>query len=67
MEGRVLSKEQVIQETIKILSFIELPMVQKTAINSIQRSIHNLQMVFEAMNEEKKAAQEVEDEHADAE
>jgi hypothetical protein len=67
MEGRVLSKEQVIQETIKILSFIELPMVHKNAINSIQRSIHNLQMVFEAMNEEKKAAEEVEDEHADAE
>ena len=66
MEGRVLSKEQVIQETIKILSFIELPMILKTQINSIQGSIHNLEMVLEAMNEEKKADQEVKDEHADA-
>ena len=66
MEGRVMSKEQVIQETIKILSFIELPMVHKTAINSIQGSIHNLQMVLEAMNEEKNADQEVKDEHTDA-
>ena len=67
MEGRVLSKEQVIEETVKILSFIELPMAFKTQINAIQSGIHNLQIVLEAMNEEKKADQEVEDEHADAE
>ena len=68
MEGRVMSKEQVIEETIKLLSFIELPMVHQKPINAIQGSIHNLNIVLEMMKAENSADhQEVKDEHADAE
>ena len=60
MEGQVMSKEQVIEETIKLLSFIELPMVHQKPINSIQGSIRNLTIVLEMMKAEKEASMQEE-------
>ena len=68
MEKRVMSKQEVVEETIKILGSIELPMVMFGAISSIQGSIRNLRIVNQMIKAEEQAAnQEVEDEHADAE
>ena len=52
MEERVMSKQEVVEETIKILGSIELPMVMSDAISSIQGSIRNLRIVNQMMKAE---------------
>ena len=52
---RVMSKKEVLEETIKIFSMIELPMVQVAAINAIQGGLRNLRIVMQMMEAEEQA------------
>ena len=63
---RVLSTKQVIEETVKVLGGIELPVCMAQAISAIQGGVHNLQMVLAMMAEEEKARKGAEDGNADA-
>lgn len=65
---RVLSKKDIIEETIKILGALELPMYLVTQINAIHGSLRNLKIVTQMMEAEEKAAKQgVEDGNANAE
>lgn len=63
---RVLSTKQVIEETVKLLCGVELPVCMAKAISAIQGGVHNLQMVLAMMAEEEKARKGAEDGNADA-
>ena len=65
---RVMSKKEIIEETVKIFGTVELPMYMFNAINAIHGGLRNLKIVLQMMEAEEQAAkQEVENEHADAE
>ena len=64
MEERLMSKEQIIEETIKVLGSIELPMIHIKAIESIHGSIKNLSIVLQMMKSENEVEQNA---NADAE
>ncbi len=64
---RVLNTKQVIEETIKVLGGIELPVCMARAISAIQGGVRNLQMVLAMMAEEEKARKGAEDGNANAE
>ena len=53
---RVMSKKDIIEETIKILGALELPMYLVTQINAIHGSLRNLKIVTQMMEAEEKAA-----------
>lgn len=64
---RVLNTKQVIEETVKVLCGIELPVCMAQAISAIQGGVHNLQMVLAMMAEEEKARKGADDGNANAE
>ena len=65
---RLMSKKEIIEETVKIFGTVELPMYMVNAINAIHGGLRNLKVVLQMMEAEEQAAkQEVENEHADAE
>ena len=64
---RVLNTKQVIEETVKVLCGIELPVCMEQAISAIQGGIHNLNIVLVMLAEEEKAQKGAEDGNADAE
>ena len=65
---RVMSKKDIIDETIKILGALELPMYFVTQINAIHGSLRNLKIVTQMMEAEEQAAKQgVEDGNANAE
>ena len=65
---RVMSKKEVVEETMKLLGSIELPVCMATAINTIQSGIRNLNIVVAMLAEEEKAREgAAEDGNANAE
>ena len=54
---RVMNTQQILEETVKILSMIELPVIQQDAISAVYGSIRNLQIVLKMMEDEKKAVE----------
>ena len=65
---RVMSKKEVVEETIKILGMVELPMCHVAAINAIHGSLRNLKIVVQMMEAEEQAAKQgVKDGNANAE
>lgn len=63
---KLMNKHDIVEETIKILCSIELPMAFAGAIQSIQGSIQNLRIVDQMMTAEEKARQEGNNENADS-
>jgi hypothetical protein len=63
MEERVMSKQEVVEETIKILGSIELPMIMSSAISSIQGSIRNLRIVNQMMKAEEEMGRTKDENH----
>ena len=58
MEGQ-MTKEQVIEETIRVLSNISVPVAKKHEIaDPIEGSIQNLAIVLQMIEAEKRAAEE---------
>lgn len=64
---RVMSKKEVVEETVKLLGSIELPVCMETAFNTIRGGIRNLNIVIAMLAEEEKARGDAEDGNADAE
>lgn len=64
---RVMSKKEVIEETVKLLGSIELPVCMETAFNTIRGGMRNLNIVIAMLAEEEKAQGDAEDGNADAE
>ena len=51
---RVMNTQQILEETVKILGMIELPVIQQDAISAIYGSIRNIQIVLKMMEDEEK-------------
>lgn len=64
---RVMNTKQVIEETVKVIGSIELPVFMAQQISAIQGGIQNLHMVLVMLAEEEKARKGAEDGNADAE
>ena len=64
---RVMNKKEVVEETVKLLGSIELPVCMAKAISTIQGGIRNLNIVLAMLAEEEKAREVSEDGNADAE
>lgn len=55
MDGQVMTAQQILNETVKILGMIELPVIQQKAAVAILGSIQNIQIALHMMEEEKNA------------
>ena len=51
---RVMNTQKILEETVKILGMIELPVIQQDAISAIYGSIRNIQIVLKMMEDEEK-------------
>jgi hypothetical protein len=58
---RVLSKREILVETIKLLGGVELPVSNARAINNIQGGIRNIGIVVQMLDAEEKAEKEQKD------
>lgn len=68
MEGRIMNTQQILNETMKILGTIELPVINQKAISAIIGCIQNIQIVLRMMEDEKNAErQEMRNGNADTE